>query len=582
MEDVATALNNSIDELNAALKDLFLLDFKVHKGFHWQENKDVSVFDSSIFQLQHFVQNLTFKKVNTSKDRKVFKKKDAEYHWETYRAVPKQKDLYRAVPKQKDTEYHWEYYNDVWNYFPEIKTRWIESLTSVRENQEKLYEIFKKFLHNFMEPDCDFTTKTLEVLFILLNVESWKVIVQSIMCVIDKIKVFPSKSIAVLRQKSPNPLFKPKPSEKVTSEKHETMLPSLPKLENLQDLSFFDHRASAFQNELSKLPKSSEILQSFKERKENRKILTNLYQTRREEADQVAAAQAAAKQTRREEEKRVADAAQAAAKQTRGEEEKRVADEAAAAKKARSKEAERYVEEEVQKARRQALNKITANEAAAKASRNEEKKIAAVEKETEEQARREKAAVAATLEQARLDAIAAKVEQEKQVAKKNRARRQEAANAAEETRKLAEEAQRQRNKTSLAARFPQTLVPVSKPSAPPAERDLRPSAPAQPVPQTLAPAKAVSPPSAPTLEPISADSAAAASATASEVSDLLPVHLLSELIRPGPYPAGVNTDQRELYLSDNEFLKVFLINKKEFQTLAKWRQAKLKRDAKLF
>ena len=44
-----------------------------------------------------------------------------------------------------------------------------------------------------------------------------------------------------------------------------------------------------------------------------------------------------------------------------------------------------------------------------------------------------------------------------------------------------------------------------------------------------------------------------------------------EKLTKKPYPKGINISKREAYLTDEDFLKIFKMTKKEFSELKKWR-----------
>ena len=67
-----------------------------------------------------------------------------------------------------------------------------------------------------------------------------------------------------------------------------------------------------------------------------------------------------------------------------------------------------------------------------------------------------------------------------------------------------------------------------------------------------------------------------------EVVDGVTSYSYSELRAPGPYPAGINSDRREVYLSDNEFRSLFGVDKKAFESQPKWKQVSKKRELLLF
>jgi len=54
------------------------------------------------------------------------------------------------------------------------------------------------------------------------------------------------------------------------------------------------------------------------------------------------------------------------------------------------------------------------------------------------------------------------------------------------------------------------------------------------------------------------------------------------LLCPGPYPEGVDSTMRELYLGDGEFTTVMGISKNEFVKLPRWKQLNLKKSKGLF
>ena len=49
-----------------------------------------------------------------------------------------------------------------------------------------------------------------------------------------------------------------------------------------------------------------------------------------------------------------------------------------------------------------------------------------------------------------------------------------------------------------------------------------------------------------------------------------------------PFPSGVDPTQREMYLSDEEFVQYLKKTKGEWSTIPKWRQNNSKKSAKLF
>jgi hypothetical protein len=49
-----------------------------------------------------------------------------------------------------------------------------------------------------------------------------------------------------------------------------------------------------------------------------------------------------------------------------------------------------------------------------------------------------------------------------------------------------------------------------------------------------------------------------------------------------PYPSNIDTRNRELYLSDADFMSIFKMTKDEFSKVPAWRKQELKKRAKLF
>jgi Villin headpiece domain len=56
----------------------------------------------------------------------------------------------------------------------------------------------------------------------------------------------------------------------------------------------------------------------------------------------------------------------------------------------------------------------------------------------------------------------------------------------------------------------------------------------------------------------------------------------AQLRSPGPYPQGVSLINREMYLSDEDFVNVFRMSKDEFSALPKWRQTRHRKVLRLF
>ena len=53
-------------------------------------------------------------------------------------------------------------------------------------------------------------------------------------------------------------------------------------------------------------------------------------------------------------------------------------------------------------------------------------------------------------------------------------------------------------------------------------------------------------------------------------------------LKERPLPEGVDAARLETYLSDEEFKKVFKMDKDQFSKLTGWKQTKAKKDAGLF
>lgn len=82
----------------------------------------------------------------------------------------------------------------------------------------------------------------------------------------------------------------------------------------------------------------------------------------------------------------------------------------------------------------------------------------------------------------------------------------------------------------------------------------------------------------PTREPVASKSDESEEPVASASGS----YSLEQLQSPAPYPAGINTSQRETYLDDTTFEQVFGMSKADFTALAKWKQSNLKKKHKLF
>lgn len=55
-----------------------------------------------------------------------------------------------------------------------------------------------------------------------------------------------------------------------------------------------------------------------------------------------------------------------------------------------------------------------------------------------------------------------------------------------------------------------------------------------------------------------------------------------EELKKRPLPEGVDPSRLETYLSDEEFKKVFKMDKEQFSKLLAWKQTKAKKEAGLF
>jgi len=56
----------------------------------------------------------------------------------------------------------------------------------------------------------------------------------------------------------------------------------------------------------------------------------------------------------------------------------------------------------------------------------------------------------------------------------------------------------------------------------------------------------------------------------------------SELKAPGPFPPGINIQERERYLKDKDFETVFKMSRSEFNSLSKWRRTAMKKELALW
>ena len=73
----------------------------------------------------------------------------------------------------------------------------------------------------------------------------------------------------------------------------------------------------------------------------------------------------------------------------------------------------------------------------------------------------------------------------------------------------------------------------------------------------------------------------AAHAVATEGTSDFPVFDLSQL-REKPFPSAVDASMRELYLSPEQFLQEFAMDRPSFEKLPKWKQVSLKKKLSLF
>ena len=56
----------------------------------------------------------------------------------------------------------------------------------------------------------------------------------------------------------------------------------------------------------------------------------------------------------------------------------------------------------------------------------------------------------------------------------------------------------------------------------------------------------------------------------------------SSLFAPRSYPEGVDAAKLEMYLTDDDFQKVFALSVDEFQGLPQWKRIQKKKDVSLF
>lgn len=62
----------------------------------------------------------------------------------------------------------------------------------------------------------------------------------------------------------------------------------------------------------------------------------------------------------------------------------------------------------------------------------------------------------------------------------------------------------------------------------------------------------------------------------------VPIYAYTALKNPGPFPEGIQLENREKYLSPEEFSAVFGMSKSQWAMLPKWRQISKKKEVSLF
>ena len=69
---------------------------------------------------------------------------------------------------------------------------------------------------------------------------------------------------------------------------------------------------------------------------------------------------------------------------------------------------------------------------------------------------------------------------------------------------------------------------------------------------------------------------------ANTVATIVTYETLKDIVDPSNLPAGVDPSNREKALSDDEFVRVFGMDKQSFQSLPGWKRTSMKKDRGLF